>query len=70
VDQSYINEYGDTLTKIKWYAVNIKAGYKEEDGTYRIRHFENLTQAKAWIDGLREQETTWQLDPNERGPQW
>jgi hypothetical protein len=62
VGQTYINEFGDELTREKGYAVNIKASLQEQPGYFRIARFEKLGDAKAWINVLRKRETNWNLN--------
>lgn len=64
VGQYYINEFGDTITKEAGYAVNLKAGYNERDGMFRIQSFEQIRDAKNWIDEKRGKATNWKrLNP-------
>jgi len=73
VGQSYINEFGDTLTKEKGFSVNIRAEIRNIDapGSVNTCLFEELRDAKAWIDHRRidhnriTSPTTWKLKSKE-----
>lgn len=64
VGQSYINEFGDTLTKEKGFSVNIRAEIHDSDapGSVVVCRFERLRDARAWIDAQRGMETDWKLE--------
>jgi hypothetical protein len=64
VGQSLINQFGDTLTKEKGYAVNIRADLKNvhAPGSVTICRFEHLKDAKAWINDERGEVCEWRYN--------
>jgi hypothetical protein len=63
VGRGYFNEFGDTLTREKGYAVNIRAELVNlpTPGARAVKRFERLRDAKDWIDEERKRLTYWKL---------